>query len=406
VNYAVLAGEVWSSTGVERNRLILISAGRFNVIGAIGEVDIPDGHQVLDYRSRFVTAGLVDAHLHLSMSGGPTDEEVRREDSHLTVLRCVRNARRNLEAGITSVRELGAKGVLGATIRRAVAEGLVTGPRIKVAGRPITTVGGYARYMAVEARGPAAVRRAVDEQLSSGVDWIKVFATTGILGADPGFGVPQMAAEEIRAAVEAAHAAGVKVAAHANGEPGIRICVESGVDSIEHGIGLTSDLARAMAERGTWYVPTLSAYHLIANDAHGAAHGPHVMAKARQAVEVHRASFRMALEAGVRVATGTDYRHCSIWLEGELMVRHGALPRAALHAATEAGSQLLGVDGEVGSIAPGKSADLVVFDGNPLQDLAALQRVRLVMHNGEIVGSNSSDDPIDAGGHGLHDPET
>jgi len=396
MNCAILAGELFDGVHpeVKRDQVILTEGERIRAVGPRTELRIPPGYRTLDYGNAFVSPGLVDTHLHLSIGGLPEDDEIRREDNHLTILRCANNARRELWGGVTTVREAGAKGILGITIRRAIREKIVPGPRILICGQPIIITGGHTHYMGVEADGPEAVRHAVRQQVKTGVDWVKIMATGGIMTPGMSFGAPQMTRGEIAAAVEEAHRAGRKISAHANGEEGIRDCVEAGIDSIEHGIGVTEELAREMEQRGTWYIPTLGAIHLIAVDGEKDGQSAQAVSKAKEAVPVHRRSFEAALGARVRMAAGTDYKHPGLWLELRLMAEYGLAPAQALLLATGAAAEFLGMRPRVGTLEPGAFADVAAFGGNPLEDFTRLQDVRLVMQGGELIIPCSGDSSV------------
>lgn len=240
--------------------------------------------------------------------------------------------------------------------------------------------------MGVQVDGPTGARHATRQELQAGVDWIKIMVTGGIMtrGTDPRR--QQLFDDEIAAVVETAHAAGVSVAAHVQGGPGVTAALRAGIDSLEHGIWLSDEAVALMLERGTSYVPTLSAIHLIAKG--GAISGVEPPAwaveKAEVASEAHRESFRKAVEAGVRIVAGTDYKHGSLAYELALMVQWGLSEVEALRAATSRAAAMLGHP-SLGHMAPGKTADLVVVDGDPITDIAALERALLVIQDGEVV---------------------
>ncbi|MBI3028407.1 MAG: amidohydrolase family protein [Candidatus Rokubacteria bacterium] len=335
--------------------------------------------------------GLINAHVHLCL-GGEADPvtPMRQEPLALTAVKMAIRARQTVEAGVTTVRDLGGREYAEFAVRSAVKEGLIPGPRILAAGRCICMTGGHGWWIGREADGPDDVRKAVREQLRAGADVIKIIATGGVMtpGVEPGSA--QLTPEEVRAAIEEATKAGRRVAAHAQGSQGVAACVEAGITSIEHGIFLTEELVARMKREGVALVPTLIAAHQIAVP--GVAAGiPAYMVKKSQAVMAsHLASFQMAVKAGVPIAAGTDAGtplnpHGSMVPELELMVKHGMTPLDALRSATTVAAGVLGLGSEVGQVAPGFAADLLAVKGTPTERVGALAELRLVLANGKIV---------------------
>ena len=333
--------------------------------------------------------GLIDSHLHLAISGA--DQSEKSDPAPLVALRMAHNARTNLRAGITTVRDLGAKEHIDASFKRGLELGLIEGPRYLMCCQPIIATGGHTPYMGVQVDGAAAARRAARTQLAAGADWLKMMVTGGIMtrGTDPRR--QQLFADEIRAVVEVAHAAGKGVAAHCQGGPGIVDAIEAGIDSLEHGIWLEDAVIDLLLEHRTTYVPTLSAIHLIAGGGPiaGVTPPPWSVEKAKVATLAHRESFEKAVRAGVPIVAGTDYKQGSLAYELQLMSEWGMGPLEALRSATGRAAAFLGLD-DVGSIAPGKRADLVVVDGDPTGDITALERVLLVVQGGKEVFRDAS----------------
>ena len=250
--------------------------------------------------------------------------------------------------------------------------------------------GGHGWWFGREADGPDDVRKAVREQLKMGADVIKIFATGGVMtpGVEPGS--TQLTDEEIRAAIEEARKAGRRVAAHAQATAGIRSCVDAGISTIEHGVFLDSDLAARMKGGGVFLVPTLCAPRAIADGGEGAGIPAFMVRKARGLLETHGKSFALAARAGVPIAAGTDAGtplnpHGTMVPELEMMVQHGLTPMDALRAATSSAAAALGLEREIGRIAPGFAADLLAIHGDPLAGVGALSQVRLVVANGDPV---------------------
>jgi imidazolonepropionase-like amidohydrolase len=335
--------------------------------------------------------GLINSHVHLCLGAEPDPvSRLREEPLALTAVKMAVRARETVEAGVTTVRDLGGRDYAELAVRRAVNEGLIPGPRILAAGRGICMTGGHGWWFAREADGPDEVRKAVREQLKAGADVIKIFATGGVMtpGVEPGSA--QLTLDEVRAAIEEATKAGRRVAAHAQGSQGISNCIEAGITSIEHGIFLTEELVARMKRDGVALVPTLIAAHQIAVQG-GAAGTPEFMVRKSQAVmSAHLASFQMAVRAGVLIAAGTDAGtplnpHGSMVPELELMVKHGMTPLDAIRSATAVAAAVLGLGSEVGQVAPGFAADLIAVSGNPAERIGALAEVRLVLANGKMV---------------------
>lgn len=372
---------------------VLIDQGR--VVTADTVVAAPDGAERLDFPGCTILPGLIDCHVHLS-DAGLADATVTDADSvALRALRLAEHARRTLAAGVTAVRDVGGRDHLEFELRRAVAEGVATAPRLVLAGKIVamTTAGASSwRGMYREADGPWEVVKAVREQVKAGADVIKVMATGAVL-APPHErpGAAHLTLEELRAAVETAHALGRRVAAHAHGAEGIRNAVAAGVDTIEHGTYLHEDerLIDEMARRGVFLVPTLKATALMAEPPEaGIPEG--IVAKAREAAAHRDRTFRAALAGGVPIAMGTDAatpfnRHGENAQEIELMVRCGMTPAQAIVASTATAAQALGRD-DIGTLAAGKLADLVVFEGDPLADVGVLTKApRAVFLEGRRV---------------------
>jgi imidazolonepropionase-like amidohydrolase len=373
---------------------ILIEGGHIRKAGA-GE-GIPDGAERLDFPGCTILPGLIDCHVHLSDAGLPDPETANGEEDAVRLLRIAQHARRTLEAGITTVRDVGGRHHLEFGFRRAVAAGLAVSPRLVLCGQIISmTTPGAAmwRGMYREADGPWEVAKAVREQVKAGADAIKVMATGAVLSpANERPGQAQYRPHELQAAVETAHPLGRRVAAHAHGIEGIRNAVAAGVDTIEHGTMLHQDPAtvEAMAQRGIFLVPTLKSG--LMTDPNGQGVPDAILAKARAMEADVRRTFTAALMAGVRIAMGTDAAtpfnyHGENAQELPLMVEAGMTPMQAIVASTTSAAAAIGKDGELGVIAPNARADLVVIAGDPLADITLLTRPpKAVFLGGRRVG--------------------
>jgi imidazolonepropionase-like amidohydrolase len=370
-------------------RAVVVEDGR--IAAVVGEREAPAG-TTLRLDGLTLLPGLINCHVHLCFNGeADPAATMLRESYPMTVIRAVQRARINVEAGVTTVRDLGGRDYAELAVRDAIRQGLIPGPRTLVAGRGICITGGHGWHMiGREADGPDEVRKAVREQIKAGADVIKLFATGGVMtpGVEPN--AAQLTLDEVRAAIEEARKAGRRTAAHAQGTDGIANCVEAGITTIEHGVFLTEALCARMARDGVALVPTLIAPHAIA--AGGVASGiPDFAVRKSLAVrDRHTESFRMALRLGVTIAAGTDAGtplnpHGSMVPELELMVKAGLPPLAAVQAATSTAARVLGLEGETGRVAPGLAADLLAVAGNPADRIQALDEVRLVIAQGRTI---------------------
>lgn len=365
----------------------------------------PADTRVVDLRDLFVLPGLIDSHVHLTNDlGGVAGQlaEVQRSPSD-NALEAAANARKTLLAGFTTVRNLGDGDGEIRALRDAIAAGKLPGPRILTANTSISATAGHGDptlgyrgdlHEALDTAqntcdGIESCRRAVRRQVGQGADVIKLLITGGVnsrIGAGLG---AQMFEDEARAVVETAKMYDKKVAVHAHGADGINLALRLGVDSIEHGTLLDRDSLRLFRESGAYYVPTLSTVNgyrerLAANPG---AYADEVLAKIQWRIGITGKSLEQAVPAGVRIAFGTD---AGVSLHGrnadefELMVAHGMTPAQSIVAATLNAADLLGLGDSIGSLEPGKQADLIAVRGNPLDDVTVLKRVAVVMKGGEL----------------------
>jgi imidazolonepropionase-like amidohydrolase len=355
---------------------VLIEGGR---IAAIGSGATPrEDAEIIDLQGRWLMPGLIDCHVHLTFNGDADEvSSAPTMPAPLLGWNASENARRTLEAGITAVRDLGAKDNVNVLLRNQIAAGKLPGPRVRAVGAAICMTGGHGWWIGRQADGADDVRKAVREQLRAGADAIKLIATGGVMtpGVDPRS--PQLTEDELRAGIEEAHKAFVKVGSHAQATAGIKNAVRAGVDSIEHGIYLDDEAVGLMKERGTFLVATLVAPANISRFGLAAGIPSYMVEKSDRAAEAHKESFRKALRAGVRIAMGTDAgtpfnRHGENAQEIVLMVECGMKPADALVAATRSAAELLDMLDDTGTVEPGKSADLLILDGDPLADISIL----------------------------------
>jgi imidazolonepropionase-like amidohydrolase len=361
---------------------VLFERGTIATIG--GELAGIDA-EIVDLRGRTLMPGLIDCHVHVTFSGEPQEVEraatVPVPDLAWTA---AANARATLEAGVTTVRDVGARAGVAIRLREAIAAGRVLGPRMRAAGSIICMTGGHGWFIGREADGPDDVRRAVREQLKAGADCIKFTATGGGMtpGVDPR--ASSFTEAELAAGVDEAHKAFRRAIAHAQGNAGIKNAVRAGIDSVEHGVYLDDAVVEEMRRLGTFLVPTLVSPAMIARHGIEAGIPAYVVKKASGVLEIHRESFRKAVRAGVRIAMGTDAgtpfnRHGANAQELALMVEGGMSPAEAIVAATRNAAELLDLLDVTGTVEPGKAADLLVVDGDPLADVRVLEdRARLL----------------------------
>jgi len=371
---------------------VLIEDGRIARVAPAGELDLRPAAQQLELDGLYLVPGLIDLHSHLLLhpyDETPWTDQVLREALELRTIRGVVAARETLEAGFTTLRDLGTEGAgfADVALRDAVAQGLIPGPRIYAVTRALVAGASYGPHGfdprwevpkgAQEADGVAGVRRAVREQIAAGADWIKVYADYRRSDGAPS--TPTFSQEELAALVDEAHTAGLPVAAHASTPEGIRRAVEAGVQTIEHGSGATPEVLALMAERGVVLCPTLAAYEAIAGYG-GWQPGepePERLVRARR-------MFADARAAGVVIANGSDvgvFDHGDNARELELMVEYGMSPSQALAAATRIAAEVLERD-DLGVIEEGATADLVALGADPLEDISAVRDVRQVIREG------------------------
>jgi imidazolonepropionase-like amidohydrolase len=387
---------LFDGRSVKRKAGVLVTEGRVRWVGAHARAPrtVRDADEI-EGRGKTLTPGLIDCHVHLCFDGSADFAGESREmtSDAVATVKAVRNAARTLERGVTTVRDLGARGDSVIQVARGVERGLLAGPRILAAGRALTITGGHGHNVgfAREVDGPDALRRAVREEIRAGATAIKLIATGGVLTPGITHDFTAFTQEELDAAVQEAHSWRRVVGAHAIGSEGIVQAARAGVDSVEHGSMLSAEGARLMKERGTFHVPTISAIRGIVD--HPDEVPPYAVEKATALVELARDAFRRSLRGGVKIACGTDAGtpfnpHGNTPLEIARMVEWGMTPLQALRSATSSAAALLRLP-DVGVVAEGAVADLVLYDASPLEDIAGILEPGLVIRSGEVVSGSA-----------------
>jgi len=380
--------------------VIVITDGRIvSVVGRGGARPvIPEGSRRIDLPGHTLLPGLIDMHVHLDSSPyyGPYDS-LRFTDLFQTVMG-PGHARDMIEAGFTTVRNVGSDHYSDVAYMQAIDEGRMVGPRIVPATYALSATGGhcdetflppeYHRPSPGVGDGPQALRNLVREMRRNGAQVIKVCATGGVFSRNTEPGQQQLSEEELRAIAEEAHQWGLRVAAHAHGAAGIRAAIRSGIDTIEHASLIDAEGIRLARERGTWLV--MDIYNSEYTQAHGAENGidEDNLRKDREIAQAQRDNFRAAHRAGVQMAYGTDagvFPHALAGHQFRWMVEYGMTPMEAIQSATRNAAQALGREADVGAIAPGRFADIIAVDGDPLASIRELEDVDVVIKGGELV---------------------
>jgi imidazolonepropionase-like amidohydrolase len=373
------------------------------IVAAGSGIAIPEGAKVIDLGDATLLPGFIDAHTHLT--GEYNDDwnqsfvnGFRREVAEQAIAAAV-NARAVVEAGFTTVRDVGSEDYIDVGLRNSIARGIVPGPRMLVAVHALGSRGGHADRTGIRhdllrengpaegiAHGPEGFREAVRFQVKYGADVIKFCASGGVLSLADEVDTPQLTLEEMTALVDEAHRLRKKVAAHCHGDHAAREAVEAGVDSIEHGSFLTEETLSMMKKHGTYLVPTLLAGSWAGKRLDK--FPPEIAAKGRKALAACSTMFRAAVRLGVKIGFGTDSAvapHGINAKEFALMTGLGMPATSALKSATSANAQLLGISGKVGTLEAGKLADVVAVPGDPTVDITVTERVLLVMKEGKIL---------------------
>jgi imidazolonepropionase-like amidohydrolase len=404
----IKAGRLFDSAqrndAVKNNMVIVVENDRIQRVGTAAEIAIPSGATLIDLSNQTILPGLIDCHTHLSARAdryNPINTFRDTPFSHAIV--GVVNARKTLDAGFTTVRDVGSAPFIAVDLRKAIDEGLIPGPRVVASGPGISITGGHGDLNNYSpsvsaglypqergygiADGPDQVRHVVRAQVKYGVDVIKILSTGGVLSKGDSPGAAQFTEEELRIAAEEAHKAGRKIAAHAHGAEGIKNAIRAGIDSIEHA-SLVDDEGIALAKQhGTYFVMDIYNDDYILGKAIEFGLEPENVEKEKSLGQLQRNNFEKAFKAGVKMAFGTDagvYPHGDNAKQFFYMVKYGMTPAQAIRAATSSAADLIGRSKDVGSIEAGKFADIIAVAGDPIKDVTALESVSFVMKGGKV----------------------
>ena len=373
---------------------VLVRGSKIAAVGSIRDITIPKGSIRIDGRGLTIIPGLIDCHVHLCLGGEPdVVATVESESPSYTLLKSAQHAKMTIEAGFTTVRDVGSRDHSIFTLKRSIESGIMPGPRIVGAGLAICMIGGHARFIGQEVEGAEQVRQAVASQVAAGAGVIKVIASGGVLTPGTSPEQAQLTIEELSASVDAARRAEKKVAAHAHGASGMKNAIQAGVHSIEHATLLDDAAGELMKQHGVYMVPTLSALATTAASRPGCGIPESSWDKASSMTKRHQASFKKAHRSGILIAMGTDAGtpfnyHGDNAQEIDRMVALGMTPMEAIVASTAAAARLIGIQDSVGTLAKGMQADLVVIDGDPLRRIELLRdrsRIMGVMQAGRFV---------------------
>ena len=376
-----------------------------NIITSInsGYINIPKTDTLIDLRGKTLMPGFMDMHVHF---GGEYQSKAKRPikvERETEAILATAHALTTLKAGFTTVRQVGDSGLVAISLRDAINSGHVKGPRIFTSGKSIATTGGHAdptngkssdeyEYPVAEdgvINGPYDAYTAVRQRYKDGADGIKLTVTGGVLSVAKSGDNPQFTFEEVDAVVKAAKDYGMWVAVHAHGAQGMKRAVLAGVDSVEHGTFMTDEVMDLMIERGTYYVPTISAGEFVAEKSKIDNYFPEIVRpKAASVGPQIGATFGKAYNKGVKIAFGTDagvQPHGTNWMEFVYMVQYGMPNIEAIQSSTIETARFLDIDDKLGSIEVGKIADLVAVNGNPIKDIKVMEFVEFVMKDGEVI---------------------
>lgn len=374
---------------IRDNGAVIINDQKIEAIAKPGEAytdsDADEVYDLSEFEDATLLPGLIDSHLHLAHSGFDKREKIGPPAYLIT--RFIQNGICQLMSGVTTVRDCGAAAGLDAIYKKAQTFNLIIGPRTYISGQPLIATGGHCTYMGRQVDGPYEAMKGVREQLDKMVDYIKIMVTGGLVTPTGTMTTAQLTMDEISAIIEVAHMNEKRVSVHLEGGPSLIPCVKAGIDILDHGIAITKEDVACLKEYNIPYIPTLSAIYSIATyGEQEVVPVDHIsISKAKVAKQQHYNSFQYALEAGLLIGAGTDYKHGEFALELELMNRYGFTSAQALIAATRNNARILQIDQMVGTIEPGKLADLLIINGDPVADISNVRKVNMVFQEGRLV---------------------
>lgn len=398
----IKAGLLIDGTGKEarENALIFVQGDKIKKI--VTEEELAEGElaegEIIDLSSYTVLPGLIDCHVHLFMEGifDMPERGKRWKESHdLTLVRAVKNFQQTIQRGVTTVRDLGCPERIALLLKKTANQKIFSGPRVLAAGQAISITGGHFHYGGNrQADGPLEMRKAVREQVKAGADLIKVMMTGCVNFVKQNAGVVELTAEETAAVIEEAHRLGKKVATHVNGKAGVKQVLAAGVDTIEHGTLLDLETVETIAQNDVYWVPTFMPFETMLRYGEKYNYPAFPPEGVEKIYSHHREMVRKAVDLGAKIVAGTDagalgVEHGDVLGELRLLVKHGIFnPLEAIQTATAWAAEALGWEETIGTIEPGKKADIIGVWGNPLENIDCLSQVVAVFKEGELVHSN------------------
>lgn len=369
--------------------VVVIEGDRIRTVGRRADVPVPEGATILSMAGKWLIPGLLNTHVHLGLNL-PGREFIPNESAPERVLRMAENARKTLQAGVTTVRLTGEEDGVDFIVKKAFDSGQFDGPRIATVGQIIVPTGGHG---SLEIDGPYGFAKGVREQIKAGATWIKFSISGGISDTHGSISAAPMTDEELRVGIEVAHRNGARVTAH-NGSPVAAMkAIEYGINSFEHGYYLTEPVLRTMKEKDVWLVPTIVVSQPGSLEFFRKIGSPDwYLERQKQVGAQHLQTLRNAIRIGVPIALGTDQLPfepndgtTATVAEAEIYVKAGMTPIQALRTATSAPARMLGMDADVGSLAAGKYADIVALERDPTTDISALRSISFVMKGGKVI---------------------
>lgn len=393
---AIVGGAVVNLEGEAplKGAVILVEDERITAIGKAGSVAVPEDADIIDAGGAWLIPGLMNMHVHLGLIlPGKMMAELANESEAALALRMAVVARESLQAGVTTIRLTGDSRHADLALMRAINKGQAVGPRIFSAGETLTITGGHGSKKPgkINYDGPYELVKAARTQISAGASWIKILISGGIATDGGGLAAALMTPEEIGAVIDAAHRFGAKVTAHSGSPTATQVAIEAGIDCIEHGYFLDRETLQKMKESGTWLVPTIVVSQPATQPFFERIGSPPWYLKRRESAgKAHWRALEMAIEEGVNIALGTDQHPAepndgttATAREAQYYVEAGMTPLQALRSATTETARLLGAEQDIGSLEPGKYADIVAVGGNPAEDIKALRQILFVMKGGK-----------------------